>query len=220
MVDNLFTSATFICGKPVNKRKLLTVDVVDQTLNNSPNSQAVNSAPLLHELQLGERLNECVHQARRSDFALMLAMLCDDVREHSQFVLPHTSAIDGTATHTPPQTNQVLRKYFELPAEAPLALKSVEQINAFNQGQLVADQQLATLKLRNALYPKPLAFRDDDKHVNNDVLTNTTLVCQKKHAQQQTNSVINKPLTMQVDSWLKAVQTSIVKSSLVDVVAA
>ena len=219
-VDNLFTSTTLICRTFVKKRKLLTVEVVDPTQINSINSQTVNSAPLLHELQLGERLNKCVHQSRRADFALMLAMLCDDVREHSQFVLPNTPIIDGTATDKPEQTNQVLRKYFELPEEAPLALTSVDQISAFNQAQLVADKKLATLHLSNALVPAPLAFRDDDKHVNHSVLTNTTLVCQKKHAQQQANSVINKPLTMQVDSWLKAVQTSIVKSSLFDVVAA
>lgn len=198
----------------------MAVNVVDDTFINSLNTQTVNSEPLLHELQLGERLNECVHQSRRSDFALMLAMLCDDVREQSQFVLPKTAPIDGTATDKAPLTNQVLRKYFDLPEEAPLALKSVEQIKAFNQGQLVADKKLATLHLTNALSPKPLAFRNDNKHVNHDVLSNTTLVCQKKHAQHQANTVINKPLTMQVEGWLKALQTSLVKSPLVDVVAA
>ena len=43
---------------------------------------------LLHELQLGEQLNDSVVQARRADFSLMLAMLAEDVREQSQFVLP------------------------------------------------------------------------------------------------------------------------------------
>lgn len=198
----------------------MAVNVVDDTFINSLNTQAVNAEPLLHELQLGERLNQCVHESRRSDFALMLAMLCDDVREQSQFVLPKTAPIDGTALDKAPVTNQVLRKYFELPEEAPLALKSVKQINAFNQGQLVTDNKLATLHLTNALSPKPLAFRNDNKHVNHEVLSNTTLVCQKRHAQLQVNAVINKPLTMQVEGWLKALQTSLVKSSLVDVVAA
>ena len=198
----------------------MAVNVVDDIFINSLNTETVNSEPLLHELQLGEQLNECVHQSRRQDFALMLAMLCDDVREQSQFVLPRTAPIDGTATDKAQLTNQVLRKHFDLPEEAPLALKSVEQIKAFNQGQLVADQKLATLHLTNALSPKPLAFRNDNKHVNHDVLSNTTLVCQKKHAQVQENTVINKPLTMHVEGWLKAVQTSLVKSSLIDVIAA
>lgn len=196
--------------------------VVDNIVNTLFNTQAVNSAPLLHELQLGERLNECVHQSRRADFSLMLAMLCDDVREQSQFILPKSAPIDGTATDKAQLTNQVLRKHFDLPEEAPLALKSVGQINAFNQGQLIAEQKLVTLHLTNALSPKPLAFRNDNKHVNHDILSNTTLVCQKKHAQVQEheNTVINKPLSMHVEGWLKAVQISLVKSPLIDIVAA
>lgn len=197
----------------------MAVNVVDDTFIDSLNPQTVNSAPLLHELQLGERLNECVQQSRRSDFALMLAMLCDDVREQSQFILPKNVPIDGTSTARKQATNQALRKYFELPEAAPLALKSVEQINAFNQSQLVADNRLATLHLANAISPKPLAFRNDNKHVNYEVLSNTTLVCQQKHAQQQSNTVINKPLSMQVEGWLKAIQTSLVKSPIVDVAA-
>ncbi len=188
--------------------------------DNTIDINAVSSPPLMHELQLGEQLNQCIHQSRRSDFALMLAMLCDDVREQSQFSLPKTAPIDGTATDKTPLINQVLRKHFDLPEEAPLALKSVEQISGFNQGQLVAENKLATLHLTNVLSPKPLAFRNDDKHVKHEVLSNTTLVCQRKHAQHQANTVINKPFTMQVEGWLKAIQTSLVKSPLVDVVAA
>ena len=48
---------------------------------------------LLHELQLGEQLNESVEQTRRADFSLMLAMLAEDVREQSQFLLPKTQEI-------------------------------------------------------------------------------------------------------------------------------
>lgn len=198
----------------------MTVDALDDILNNSLNKQSVASEPLLHELQLGEQLNECVHESRRSDFSLMLAMLCDDVREQSQFILPRAIPIDGTSTEKEQVTNQVLRKYFELPEEAPLALKNIEEINQFNQGEIVANNDVISLHLLNALAPKPLAFRNNDKYISNDVLSNTTLVCQEKYAHKQESEVINKPLNMHVENWLKAVQTSIVKSSLVDVVAA
>jgi len=197
----------------------LTVNVVDETFNTLLNEQPAASKPLLHELQLGEQLNECVHQSRRSDFSLMLAMLCDDVREQSQFILPNTAPIDGTSTDKAQVTNQILRKHFELPEAAPLALKSIEQINRYNQGQLVADNDLTSLHLINALTPNPLAFRDDNMHISSDVLSNTSLVCQEKHALTQEEKVINKPLDMHVEGWLKAVQTSLVKSSLVDIAA-
>jgi hypothetical protein len=78
---------------------------------------------------------------------------------------------------------------------------------------------LATLHLANAISPNPLAFRDDKKHITSNVLTNTNLVCQAKHAQHKEGEVINKPLNMNVDGWLKAVKSSIVESSLVAVAA-
>jgi len=195
------------------------VNVVDETFNTLLNKQTAASKPLLHELQLGEQLNECVHQSRRSDFSLMLAMLCDDVREQSQFILPNTAPIDGTSTDKEQVTNQVLRRHFDLPEEAPLALKNIEQINQYNQGQLVADNDLASLHLINALTPNPIAFRDNNKHIPSTVLSNTSLVCQEKHALAQEEKVINKPLDMHVEGWLKAIQTSLVKSHLVDVAA-
>jgi len=198
----------------------LAVNVVDDTFNNLLNQQTVNSAPLLHELQLGEQLNECVHQSRRSDFSLMLAMLCDDVREQSQFILPQTSSIDGTSTEKDQITDQVLRKHFDLPEEAPLALKNTDQINQYNQGQIIADNDLASLHLLNALMPKPLSFRNDKKHISSDILANTTLVCQEKHTHNQEGEVVNKPLNMHAEGWLKVIQNSLTQSSLIDVVAA
>ena len=175
---------------------------------------------MLHELQLGEQLNECVHQSRRSDFSLMLAMLCDDVREQSQFVLPTAYPIDGTSTQRDQLNSQVLRKYFDLPEEAPIALKNLEQINQFNQGQVIADNDLASLHLINALTPSPIAFRNDDKHLPSNVLANTTLVCQKRNALKETSGNINKPLDMHAENWLKVIQSTLIKSNLIDVVAA
>lgn len=198
----------------------MAVNVVDDTFDNLLNKQTVNSEPLLHELQLGEQLNECIHQSRRSDFSLMLAMLCDDVREQSQFILPQTSPIDGTSIEKDQMTDQVLRKHFDLPEKAPLSLKKIEQINQYNQAQIIADNDLTSLHLLNALMPKPLSFRHNKKHINSDVLTNTTLVCQEKHANTQNDEVINKPMNMNAEGWLKAIQTSLVQSSLIDTVAA
>lgn len=186
------------------------------TANNlSDNNIAQASEILLHELQLGEQLNESVHQSRRADFSLMLAMLCDDVREQSQFILPK---VDVNANGHSKDNAKALRKHFDLPEQAPLALKSVEQINQYNQGQLVADNDLVSIQLSNALSPKPLTFRDDNKHIASNILGNTSLTCQEKHACKQVTPVLNKRLNMNVESWLKTVQTSLVKSSLVDAI--
>lgn len=187
-------------------------------IDDTTNINTVTSTPLLHELQLGERLNQCVHESRRSDFSLMLAMLCDDVREQSQFILPKSQPIDGTSFDKSQVNNQTLRKYFDLPETAPLSLKTMEQINDFNQAQLIADNNLSTLSLANVISPKPLAFRNDFKHIPSDVLTNTSLICQKKHAKPE-KEAINTRLNMHVVGWLKSIQTSVVKSKLVNAAA-
>mgnify|MGYP000377361523 FL=1 len=192
----------------------MVTNLVDDTLN----TNSVTSTTLLHELQLGEKLNECVHDSRRSDFSLMLAMLCDDVREQSQFILPKSQPIDGTSTDIAVVNNHTLRKYFDLPKEAPIELQNLNQIGQYNQGQLVADNKLASLHLNNAIQPKPIAFRNNSKHVPTNVLSNTSLVCQEKFAKQP-EEVINKPLDMHVENWLKAIQKSLVKSTLVNVAA-
>lgn len=183
------------------------------TANNIPdNNIALKSEILLHELQLGEQLNESVHQARRADFSLMLAMLCDDVREQSQFVLPKSKM---SAAEQAKGNNEVLRQHFDLPEQAPLSLKNIEQVSQYNQAQLVADNDLVSVQLTNALSPKPLAFRDDNHHIASNILGNTSLTCQEKHNHQQSSAVLNKRMNMNVEEWLKTVQTSIVKSSLV-----
>lgn len=175
-------------------------------------SNVLSNDILVHELQLGEQLNESVHHERRSDFSLMLAMLTDDVRAHSQFKLPVTTSAEKTTT------SEQLRKHFQLPDEAPLALKNIEALEEFNQASLVENQQLDQLRLANTLKPKPLAFRDDVKYINQQVMGNTSLYCQQKH-QQKSSTQTQQRAEFNVNAWLTAVQTTIVKSPLMEVYA-
>jgi hypothetical protein len=173
---------------------------------------ALSNDILVHELQLGEQLNQSVYHARRSDFSLLLAMLTDDVRAHSQFKLPLSQIPEKTTSA------EQLRKYFQLPDEAPLALKDVADISRYNQASLLEQQPLEDLRLANILNPKPLAFRDDVKHINQQVMTNTSLYCQQKN---QDISLTQTPPRADFNAmaWLAAVQTTIVKAPLMEAVA-
>lgn len=179
--------------------------------------EVVENNLLIHELQLGEQLGECVHSKRRSDFSLMLAMLTDNVKEHSQFFVPET------VEKSKETTDGILRKEFNLPDNAPLALKENEQLNHFDQSNLVQENRMTDLHLLNALRPKALAFRDNVKHIAYDVLTNTSPYCQKVRLQEQQEtsqsepltSTLNKRLPFNAKGWLNNVQASIVKSLLV-----
>jgi hypothetical protein len=107
-----------------------------------------------------------------------------------------------------------------LSEEAPLALKNMEQISQYNQGQLLADNNLISIHFDNALSPKPLTFRDDKQHIDSNILGNTSLTCQEKHSHHQPSPVLNKRINMNVEGWLKSVQTILVKSSLVEPITA
>lgn len=173
---------------------------------------ALTNDILIHELQLGEQLGECVHDDRRAEFSLLLAMLTDDVRAHSQFSLPQSEFIEKTTT------TEQLRKEFQLPNEVPLALESIEKINEFNQAELINQNQLTSLRLVNTLIPKPLVFRDDVKHISKTVMSNTSLYCQQKHEK----SMIEKAevrSNFNVNAWLNTVKTAIVKAPLMDAYA-
>ncbi|TYK64311.1 hypothetical protein CWS31_016400 [Colwellia echini] len=194
----------------------------------TPVAETSAANTLLHELQLGEQLNNSVVEKRRADFSLMLAMLAEDVREQSQFLLPKTAAASEIK-----HTEASLRKQFNLPAKAPLALSSLDEIKQFNQAQLITEHDLAAIQLTNILNPKPLAFRDNKQHISTEVLTNTSLFTQLKYKQAQQmmlcddqvsaqtiSSEINKPLNQvlpfNANAWLDSVQQSLVKAPLLN----
>lgn len=164
---------------------------------------------LIHEQQLGDQLGESVHQERRSDFSLLLAMLTDDVRAHSQFKHPQTIREEKVTT------TQILRKEFQLPDEAPLALKHVDELRVFNQAELIQTASLEQIKLSDVLNPKALAFRDDVKHIEQQVMSNTSLYCQRKRQQEQPNTRAE----FNANAWLSAVNTAIVKAPLMEAYA-
>jgi len=182
---------------------------------------------LLHELQLGEQLNESVVQTRRADFSLMLAMLAEDVREQSLFILP--KAQQPVASDT---SNSALRKEFSLPQKAPLALSSMDNIEQFNQAQSIVDNDIANIHLHNAMTPNPLAFRDDRQHIATEILQNTSLFCQLKHQQgqaintsdcdsdkpllQSLDQPLTKSLNFNAKAWLDGIQQSLVKAPLIN----
>lgn len=163
---------------------------------------------LANELQLGTQLNECIHENRRSHFSLLLAMLTDDVREHAQFLLPVTEESENITDENS------LRKLFNVGQPAPLALTSLEQITEFNQAELVADDRLSELRLNNALNPKPLAFKDNNKLIDSNVMNNTSVHCQKRHLDKNESSNKTSRLNFKAKEWLDVVNQSMLKVQL------
>ena len=164
---------------------------------------------LISELQLGEQLSQCIHSERRSDFSLMLAMLTDDVRDHSQFTLPVVEQTDA------PNNEQYLREQLKLPNKVELAIKNLSELNCFNQAQQVVDGQLSSIHLENSLMPKPLAFYNDKNHIPTDVLSNTSVHCQSRY--KHNNVKVAQRLSFNAKGWLDTIQLSIVNAPMLSV---
>lgn len=182
-----------------------------QSLNET--SLDLNQANLTHELQLGEQLNESIHKNRRSDFSLMLAMLVDDVREQSQFKLPRIE--DNAVLNESVDDSEQLRKLFSLRKAQALGLEKLSDIEKFNEAPIESTTSLVDIHLSDALAPKALAFRDDKSHINHDVSTNTSLFCQAMIKSKKVTAPSRSDFNAK--AWLKALETTIVKSSLVSV---
>jgi len=170
----------------------------------------VENNVLIHELQLGTQLSQSVQHGRRADFSLMLAMLSDDIREHSQFLLPHSEVENNE------ESEQKLRKYFQLPKPAPLAIQNTQDIKKFNQAHFILEQRVADLHLQNTLLPLPLALRDDVKYIEPEILANTSMHTQRRYKKEtQGNSLLNKVASFNAKAWLASIEKTLVKAPMV-----
>ncbi|MDC5821143.1 VC2046/SO_2500 family protein [Vibrio europaeus] len=114
----------------------------------------LDKAAIISELQFGTGINHAVHEGRRADFALILSMFSDDVRDNTP--LEKVDEIDTS--------EQALRKKFEL--QAPQQLRSDQssyQVSA-TQTSLFHSSGLPSTKLSHYLTPDALTYLPEDTH--------------------------------------------------------
>lgn len=112
----------------------------------------LDKAGVISELHFGQGISQAVTHGRRADFALLLALFSNDVRDNTP--------VDKI--EAPPTTEQVLRQRFEL-AE-PQRLENDEssyQISA-RQAALFHQGGMASAKLSHYLTPEVLTYRPQD----------------------------------------------------------
>ncbi|MDP5292311.1 VC2046/SO_2500 family protein [Oceanimonas sp. CHS3-5] len=106
----------------------------------------VHANLLINDSQLGDSLNQAVHQGRRGDFGLLLAMLSDDARD-----LPR---IEEPAAET---GEPDWRAHFALPEPTPpLFADGVDHIRAAGLSRLAGELQQDSLRLLLAMRGEPL----------------------------------------------------------------
>lgn len=109
-------------------------------------SHTLRDQLLIDELQLGQSLNQAVHEGRRGDFALLLAMLSPDVEDQ-----PWVADALPSATQTIDW-----RRRFELPRARPLQADAMSAERAVAITATVQQGDLTTARLLDCLDPEPL----------------------------------------------------------------
>lgn len=127
------------------------------------------------ELALGQRLNHAVEHGQRADFSYLLALLSDNVIEHSAFKLQRAKTLP--ATWKPP---------FAYGPSTPLQASQQD----FANNPAAAFQQSRTLwRLQYQLQPEGLHLVNDAKHVAAEVVANCAHYVQQRLQGQPAQSV-------------------------------
>jgi len=138
---------------------------------------------LITESQLNRRLNNSVHENRRGEFSLLLAMLSHDALDFSQFHLPKTEINNVVAEE------EALRKQFGAGPKQLLALDEYNMLLGQFNASLISQEGersgMASIKLRQCLNPEPLAIRNDEKHIPLNIIDNCELAVRRRIKSEQ-----------------------------------
>lgn len=114
----------------------------------------LDKASIINELQFGTGINHAVHEGRRADFALILSMFSDDVRDNTP--VEKVEQLDSS--------EQMLRKRFELPAPQPLRSDQSSYEISASQAELFHRSGLPSAKLSHYLKPDALSYMPEATH--------------------------------------------------------
>ncbi|MBD1582889.1 VC2046/SO_2500 family protein [Pseudoalteromonas sp. S16_S37] len=131
-------------------------------------------AVLTREEQLGSALSVSVAEHRRADFAMLLAMLSQDVLDFSQFHLPEAQQTEADLSE------QALKKKLQIGPQRALAPEQFDMLIGQDNAKILEQSSLTSLKLQDYLNPEPLAIRDDKTHIPLVVVDNCDLAVRKR----------------------------------------
>ncbi|AWB64963.1 hypothetical protein C2869_00245 [Saccharobesus litoralis] len=125
--------------------------------------------PLVHELQLGNKLNHAIGQPSRADFGLLVAMLSEQAQEFAQFQLEKQQI--------PQDNHQEEKLKAELGIVEPLRLSADENYfkHAHNINKGLHQAGMASMCLNRYLIRDALSQYNDPNKLDDNVLANCSL---------------------------------------------
>ncbi|MBD1559269.1 hypothetical protein HC752_20205 [Vibrio sp. S9_S30] len=112
------------------------------------NIHTLDKAAIISELNVGSDISQAVNAGRRADFALLVSMFSNDVRDNTPVETIETQAI----------SDDKLRKQFDL--AAPQTLRSNEESyeRSATQANLFHKSGITSVRLAHGLTPDALAY--------------------------------------------------------------
>lgn len=111
---------------------------------------------LVGELQLGQRLNQCVSEGKKGEFDLLLSMLSNDVCDQDQFSIGNEKQDEQSIS---------LRESLQVPVPQTLQADNQQQGDySLSLAKMALDEGLTAARLQHCLVPEALSFTIDKTH--------------------------------------------------------
>ncbi|USD66085.1 VC2046/SO_2500 family protein [Vibrio sp. SCSIO 43136] len=112
----------------------------------------LDKAGLVNELTLGSGINNAVNQGRRADFALLVSLFSNDVRDNTP-----VEQVDEIEV-----SDQILREQFELAKPQQLRSDQDSYARSATQAQLFHQGSITGAHLAHQLQPDALCYMPED----------------------------------------------------------
>ncbi|RXJ74835.1 hypothetical protein CS022_01060 [Veronia nyctiphanis] len=147
----------------------------------------LDKAALISDIQLGDNLNHAVSQGRRSDFALMLALLSGDATE--------TVPVEKVCIEV--KTDDELRTLFQLSEPERLSAKEEDYQRAERQSHAFHHAGITSAKLSGYVSPPALHFPAEGTHdLGEDVYHNLSGHQRRRLSSQKTTDIGLDPVNL------------------------
>lgn len=139
---------------------------------------------LTGELQLGQTLNHCVRDGKKSEFDLLLSMLSTDVCDQDQFAINND---DSTSTTNPIDCEDALKLQFSVPNSQTLMADSVTEAQySLSLSKTALNEGLVAARLHHCLHQDALSFNVGKHHgIEADVFESLSPATVQRFTQQK-----------------------------------
>ncbi|KXF81511.1 VC2046/SO_2500 family protein [Enterovibrio coralii] len=148
---------------------------------------ALDKANLITDVQLGNHLSHAVTQGRRSDFALMLALLSGDATETTPL----------NPTYPEKTTDAMLRQALELPEPNRLAAEEIDYELCGEQASAFHSSSITSARFNHCVTPSALHFPAHGTHdLGEDVYHNLSGHTRRQLAEEKPNLTAYDPVNL------------------------